>query len=80
MYLERRPSHFSHLFSCNLAECSRSSLEGLLFISSVFWQMWLCLSWLGEGSRLLGSRLGVSHVMFLGELVWECRSQAIVVP
>ena len=42
--------------------------------------MWLCLSWLGEGSGLLGLRLGVSHVMFLGELVWECRSRATVVP
>ena len=48
MYLERSPSHFSHLFPCNLAERSRSSLEGFLFISFVSWQVWLCLSWLGE--------------------------------
>ena len=38
------------------------------------------LSWLGEGSGLQGSGFGISHVMFLGELVWECRSWATVVP
>ena len=37
---------------CNLAEHSRSSLGGLLFISLVSWQVWLCLSWLGGGSGL----------------------------
>ena len=40
----------------------------------------MCLNWLGEGSGLQGSGLGVSYVMFLGELVWECRSRATVVP
>ena len=26
------------------------------------------------------SRLGISHIVFLGEVVWECRSWATVVP
>ena len=75
---------FSTLLSsfspCNLVEHSRSSLKGFLFISFVSWQVRLCLNWLGEGSELLGLRLGVSHVLFLGELVWECRNWATVVP
>ena len=81
MYLEGSLTHFSHLFPlCNLVEHSRSSLEGFLFISFVSWQVWLCFNWLGEGSGLLGLRFGVSHVLFLGELVWECRNRATVVP
>ena len=59
----------SSIPSCNLVEHSKSSLEGLLYISFVSWQGWWCLSWLGEGSRLLEPRLSVSHVFFLGELV-----------
>ena len=31
----------------------------------------MCLSWLGERFGLQGSGLGVSHVVFLGEVVWE---------
>ena len=38
------------------------------------------LAGLWEGSGLQGSGLGVSHVVFLVKVVWECKSWATIVP
>ena len=47
------------------------------FVHLGVWRGILARFW--EGFRLQGFGLGDSHVMFLGEVVWECRSWATIV-
>ena len=67
MYLERSPSHFSHLFLSIIHISTPDPHWWCSCFTYVSWQIGL-----GEGSRLQGSRHEINHIVFLGMLVWEC--------
>ena len=70
MYLGRSWLDFFHLSPCNLVGRSQvlARVSFGLF-HCVPWWIWGCLVGLWEGSGLQGFRLGVNHIVFLGEVV-----------
>ena len=68
MYFRRswKNSYLSHLQSIWAPQILVGVSLGLF--QYVPWWIWKCLAWLWEGSGLQGFGLGVSHVVFLGEL------------